>query len=187
LKCVEEIAQGALEVKGSRFISFLLPHTLYEQTLKKIKDDHPKARHIVVAGRFFNADGQLEEFFSDDREPKGSAGFPTLKVLQGNELVESAIITVRYFGGTLLGVGGLVRAYGDSANLAIKNGKIVEYKKLEDRLYRILYRDISRAEYILNKHSITIIKKEFNEDGGDFVCQGEAERLLNFERDFGES
>ncbi len=184
MKTVDVLYEGAIEVKGSKFLSYLVPIASYELHLEEIKAKHPKARHVVTAGRFFNDEGQIEEFFSDDREPKGSAGFPTLKVLQGNEMIESAIITVRYFGGTLLGVGGLVRAYSDSANDAIKNAPYIEYKKQQRKTFTIKYADISKAEYLFGKFSLTVLQKDFGNDGGSFTCAGEEKNIECFEREF---
>ncbi|MDE5591355.1 MAG: YigZ family protein, partial [Helicobacter sp.] len=107
--------QESLEVKGSRFIAFLIPVEIFDDFLAKIRIHHPKAVHFVNASRALNLEGQIVESFSDDGEPKGTSGMPTLKVLRGYDLIECGLVNVRYFGGTLLGSGGLVRAYTQSA------------------------------------------------------------------------
>ena len=122
MNTINKISAYTLEEKKSKFHSFLVPYSQFEEKLEELKKSHPKARHFVTAFRYLNEYGQIVEGSSDDGEPKGTSGKPTLKVLQGHNLVNVAIITVRYFGGTLLGTGGLVRAYSDVANLAVANG-----------------------------------------------------------------
>ena len=82
---------------------------------------HPKARHHVYAYRYLNEYEQIVENSSDDGEPKGTSGKPSLHVLAGHELINTAVIIVRYFGGIKLGTGGLVRAYSDAVNSVINN------------------------------------------------------------------
>lgn len=121
LKLSLEIS-AQIVVKKSRFIAFVFPCKSPED-LKKRKEDmkklHKDARHIVFAGVF----GPSAEVFSmsDDREPKGTAARPILNVLRGTKSSDIAAIVVRYFGGTLLGTGGLARAYSDSVKEALKS------------------------------------------------------------------
>ena len=105
--------------KQSKFIAHIMPYSRYDEVLESLKAEHPKARHFVTAFRYINEFDQVVEGSSDDGEPRGTSGKPTLAVLQGNTLINAAIITVRYFGGTKLGTGGLVRAYSDATNMAI--------------------------------------------------------------------
>ncbi len=107
------------EEKKSKFIAYLVPYEEFERRLKELKRKHKKARHIVWAYRY-EKDGQLFEKQNDDGEPKGTAGKPTLAVLQKRQIIGYAIITVRYFGGVKLGAGGLVRAYTKAAAGAIR-------------------------------------------------------------------
>ena len=113
---IQDTYTKILEIKQSKFIAYLLPYNRYQKTLEELKQEHPKARHFVVAYRYLNEYGQIVEYSSDDGEPKGTSGKPTLMVIQGADLINSAIITIRYFGGTKLGTGGLVRAYSDATN-----------------------------------------------------------------------
>ncbi|MGN8592033.1 UNVERIFIED_CONTAM: YigZ family protein, partial [Campylobacter jejuni] len=78
--------------------------------------------------RTLNEYNQIIEDKSDDGEPKGTSGIPSLNVLRGYDLVNTAVITVRYFGGTKLGTGGLVRAYSDAANAAINNASLLTFE-----------------------------------------------------------
>lgn len=111
--------------KRSRFIGNVFYVTSEEQvaeTLASLRKKYWDSRHIVHA--FVLEDGTAR--FSDDGEPHGTAGKPVLSVIQGAEVVNCLITVVRYFGGTLLGTGGLVRAYGEGASGALENAGIVE-------------------------------------------------------------
>jgi len=153
---------NTLEIKQSKFITHLIPFTEYEQKLQKLKQEHPKARHFVVAYRRLNEYKQVVEHSSDDGEPKGTSGKPSLMVLQGNEIINTAVIIVRYFGGTKLGTGGLVRAYSDAVNLVIELSELLEYKEKESRKISFSYSNIRRVEYECSIYNIEIIKKIFD-------------------------
>jgi len=123
---------------------------------------------------------QIVEGFSDDGEPKGTSGFPTLKVLAGNNLINSAVITVRYFGGTLLGTGGLVRAYSDAANLVIKQAALEPYIKMSIRNIDIEYALSSKAEYLAEANRIQITERTFHQDGITLSCKASKDDLDSF-------
>ncbi len=91
--------------------------------MNEIRSRYPDARHHVYA---YVIDENNISRYSDDGEPQGSAGIPVLSVLTKEEIVDTAVVVTRYFGGTLLGMGGLVRAYGQAAKLGITNARIVE-------------------------------------------------------------
>ncbi|MCV6607908.1 MAG: YigZ family protein, partial [Campylobacterales bacterium] len=91
------------EEKKSHFIAHITPISNFKPLLEKLKEEHPKARHFVTASRYLNTQQQIVESSSDDGEPKGTSGKPTLKVLQGNDLINIGVVTVRYFGGIKLG------------------------------------------------------------------------------------
>lgn len=165
MKFVKEHTSATLEVKQSKFIAHLVPYEMFTQTLKALQEEHPKARHFVVAWRYINDFDQIVEHCSDDGEPKGTSGKPTLAVLSGNGLINSAVIIVRYFGGTKLGTGGLVRAYSDACNLVVKNSEPVEYVKLQVYTFHVIYTDLSLVEYRLDELGMRVNAKEFDEEG----------------------
>ena len=110
-----ERAESEIIVKKSRFISIALPCSSLEEIkslVKQIRDEHPNATHVVHAA-VIGPKGDLYSM-SDDREPKNTAGRPALEVLKGSGVTNILVCIVRYFGGTLLGTGVLVKAYGDS-------------------------------------------------------------------------
>ncbi|MGP1579848.1 MAG: YigZ family protein [Wolinella sp.] len=161
LSVILEESQGFFEERGSRFLSFLFCAKVFKKRLSELQDSHPKAVHFVNASRVFNEFGHIEESFSDDGEPRGTSGMPTLKVLRGYGLVESALITVRYFGGTLLGSGGLVRAYTQSAKNAILNAHLLAYKPTKTHELMVEYPKLARIEYLAKTLGIALEKREF--------------------------
>jgi len=161
---VKETTTQTYEEKKSKFIAYLCPYKDFDQLMIKLKQQHPKARHFVYAYRYLNEFDQVVENCSDDGEPKGTSGKPSLNVLAGNELINSAVIIIRYFGGIKLGTGGLVRAYSDAVNLVINNSELFKYEKLEKQLLQTEYNLLSKVEYILNNLDINIIDKEFTTD-----------------------
>ena len=162
MKFVNKTETNTLEVKHSKFIAYLLPYKEYDTILKKLKSEHPKARHFVVAYRYLNEFNQIVEHSSDDGEPKGTSGKPTLFVLQGSDLINSAVITIRYFGGTKLGTGGLVRAYSDATNMVINSSELLEYKEEVVKKISFEYSNLRRIEYECESHNIDIIDKVFD-------------------------
>ena len=161
---VKEESTQTLEEKKSKFIAFLTSYDNFDSLMKRLKEEHPKARHFVYAYRYLNEFEQVVENFSDDGEPKGTSGKPSLNVLSGNELINSAVIIVRYFGGIKLGTGGLVRAYADAVNLVINSSKLEKYEKLETIFLTLEYSQLSKIEYILNSYKIKTTNKEFSKD-----------------------
>lgn len=88
--------------------------------VQTIRDLHPKARHVAYAAVCGGSGGRLAERMSDDGEPSGTAGKPILDVLRANEMTDCVVAVTRYFGGILLGSGGLIRAYSTGASIAVK-------------------------------------------------------------------
>ena len=162
MKFVQKEFSCTFEEKKSKFIAFLMPFKMFDEVMKKIKAEHPKARHYVYAYRYLNEFDQIVENSSDDGEPKGTSGKPSLAVIAGAEIINSAVIIVRYFGGIKLGTGGLVRAYGDSVNEVIRIAVFKEYKKLEIKTLECEYSELSQLEYLLTKENINIKSKDFS-------------------------
>lgn len=150
-----------LEVEKSKFISyafFVKNHVEVEYFLKKIKKEHQKARHICYAYKINNS---LK--YSDDGEPSGTAGRPLLNLINQFELENALIIVVRYFGGTLLGSGRLLRTYVESGKQSILKAKLVNL--IYEKYYKI---SISYEVYESFLHfgklnHFTIIKSNFND------------------------
>jgi uncharacterized YigZ family protein len=107
------------KIKGSRFIGYAWPVGSMEDMqlrLEEVQREHPTARHLCYGWRGSDAD---QHRHSDAGEPRGSSGPPILRAIEGAELFEVGVVVVRYFGGTKLGVGGLIRAYGACARAVL--------------------------------------------------------------------
>ncbi len=131
MKIVSKNSIAEIEVKKSRFIGRLINVRSEEEAkliLEEIRKENRDANHNCYAMRIGNPKNVLERF-SDDGEPQGTAGKPILELLKGNELYDVLGVVTRYFGGTLLGTGGLVRAYSDSIKEVLKTAPIYELKE----------------------------------------------------------
>ncbi|MBF8456728.1 YigZ family protein [Kaistella sp. G5-32] len=123
-----------LKEKGSKFIGFAFPvnsEAELKASLEKIRSEHPKATHHCYAFRL-GLEGENYRA-NDDGEPNGSAGLPIYNQLLANELTNILLIVVRYYGGTKLGVSGLVKAYKECAKITLEEGEIMT-KDLESEL-----------------------------------------------------
>ena len=142
-----------------------------EEIIKKTRKKYFDARHNCIAYRIME-EGQIVERFSDDGEPSGTAGAPMLNILQKNNLVNVLIIVTRYFGGILLGTGGLVRAYQNSLMLALeKSTKVI--KCLGEYLEVTLeYSDFENFKYYCKNNKINIVDANYQEN---IVCKIELE------------
>lgn len=161
MQTVEKSFIGQYEVKKSKFIAHLVPISDYEGLQEKLREEHPKARHVVYALRYLNEFDQIVENSSDDEEPKGAAGVPSLNVLRGQELVNVAVVTVRYFGGTKLGIGGMARAYASAVKEVLAVADIKKYEKEFSYEFETSYSDVQKREYLLTKLEIFQVEREF--------------------------
>lgn len=123
-----------LKEKGSKFIGFAFPVDDEEdlkKSLQKIREEHPKATHHCYAFRL----GMKGENYraNDDGEPSGSAGLPIYNQLLAHEITNVLVIVVRYYGGTKLGVSGLVKTYKESAKITLEEAEIIT-KELESEI-----------------------------------------------------
>lgn len=161
MKYLKEEFFHVYEEKKSKFIAHIMPYSDFDAVMHRLKEEHPKARHHVYAYRYLNDFDQVVENCSDDGEPKGTSGKPSLAVLAGHELINTGVIIVRYFGGIKLGTGGLVRAYSDAVNEVIQVAQLYEYEKLFEKELICEYNELSKVEYILNESDIVILDKVF--------------------------
>ncbi len=147
------------------------------QLVKRIKAEHYDARHNVYA--YVCSSGNVQRY-SDDGEPQGTAGIPVLDVIRKSGLEDVCVVVTRYFGGILLGAGGLVRAYTAAAKLAIDNAGIVTYQT-----YAKIRMELNYADYqkILAKLPIFEAKID-NTDFGSEVVLDIAIRATDEERFF---
>ena len=161
---IKEEFQKTLEIKKSKFITYICPYSDFKNMMIRLKDEHPKARHFVYAYRYLNEFDQIVENSSDDGEPKGTSGRPSLNVLSGGGIINTAVVVVRYFGGIRLGTGGLVKAYSDAVNLVLNESNLILYEKLERKRLVVSYSNLSIVEYTISKFNVNIVEKIFNND-----------------------
>ena len=138
------------EEKKSVFLGFAGKFEKEEDVLAwlaGLKRTYPDARHHVYAYRL--REGNTTRY-SDDREPQGTAGMPTLDVLRQKDLIDCAVCVIRYFGGTLLGTGGLVHAYGTAAADAVKDAGIVRMESRKSFTLCLTYSDHPRVQTVLS-------------------------------------
>lgn len=142
-KTLETLSEGLYKEKGSKFIAYAAPCFSEDEAkihLENWRKEHHQARHVCYAYRF-GLDKSVYRA-NDDGEPSNSAGQPILGQIQSFDLTNILIGVVRYFGGTKLGVGGLVTAYKTAAKDAIENGKIVERKVFQHYRLTFSYNDM---------------------------------------------
>lgn len=157
--------QVDLYEQRSRFIGIGHPVTSPEQfktILQDVKAEYHDATHVTYAWRMLDGD-QVNARFFDDGEPAGTAGKPILNHLEGQQLVQTAIFVVRYFGGIKLGTGGLTRAYGQTAKLLLLSapiGPLIAYSQLH---LAVPYEHERQVQYQLQKFGGRILKQEFTD------------------------
>ena len=157
--------QAEFKDKGSRFLAFAYPVQTAEQVKKHVDDlrqEHHKARHWCYAYRLGVDSNQFRA--NDDGEPSGSAGRPILGQIDSFELTDVLVVVVRYFGGTLLGVPGLIHAYKTSTQMALENAQIIE-KNIEKTVrIRCEYPYLNEAIRIAKNHQAEIIEQDLQLD-----------------------
>lgn len=165
MQTILETCSTSFEEKKSTFLAYVCPIHAFESLHVKLKNDHPKAAHIVWAKRFFNEYRQIVENNSDDGEPKGTSGPPVLNVMRGVELVEVGVLIVRYFGGIKLGTGGLVRAYGSSAKAVIAEAILLPFVFKEIFTCKTEYPLVPRFEHYCTHQNLHVKTRAFENDG----------------------
>ena len=159
-------SSSELDVKKSKFIANIIKITDEQdakEKLNQIRKKYSDARHNCYAYIIYDKETKTKiEKSSDDREPSGTAGIPMLTLLQKNNLVNVLIVVTRYFGGILLGTGGLVRAYTDSSKQALEAAKIIELQYGEILEYCIEYDKFEYFKYICEKNNIEIVNTEYS-------------------------
>jgi len=150
--------------KRSRFIAYLSPVRSREQAedwISSIKKKNKDATHNVPVYRLFHTG---IEHYSDDGEPQGTAGQPALSVLQNEEMFDVCLVITRYFGGILLGGGGLVRAYSNSAALAIKEAKKVLRCNCERISFKVPYNLYGKLQFFLSSNNLQPLSCDYKEN-----------------------
>ena len=162
-------SSSELEIKKSKFIANVIKITDEQdakEKLNQIRKEYSDARHNCYAYIVYDNETKTKiEKSSDDREPSGTAGIPMVTLLQKNNLVNVLIVVTRYFGGILLGTGGLVRAYTDSSKQALEVAKIIELQYGEINI------EIINTEYSNNIKAIIKLKEEDKSLFSTYKCR----------------
>ncbi|HOU16589.1 MAG TPA: YigZ family protein [Candidatus Marinimicrobia bacterium] len=181
LKTIADSAEIMVTVKDSKFVGYCFPVADKSEAVQKIAEisqKHRKATHICWAYRIYE-NNQLLYYAHDAGEPRGSAGAPILKALTSRQLVKALVVVVRYFGGTKLGIGGLIRAYGATAG---KTLDLVEHKPfIQRQTLRIECQlaNYSQLAHFLGRFSESS-KPEFTENSVIVTVQIEVQKADEF-------
>lgn len=149
--------------KKSKFIAKIVKVFSEDEAiekLKSIKKEHRDANHNVFAYRIANA----SERFSDDGEPSGTAGVPILEILRGEQLQNILVVVTRYFGGILLGTGGLVKAYSGATKLVLASAKKVEMKLCNEYEIEIDYCYLNILLHYFKEYSIVVRDTKYTDN-----------------------
>ena len=157
--------EGEITEKKSRFIATVKPVQSEEEAVAFINETKKKywdARHNCSA--FVIGERQELTRCSDDGEPAQTAGRPMLDVLLREEITDVAVVVTRYFGGVLLGTGGLVRAYTEAAKLALADAGIHQMQRMKLMDITCSYNDSGKVQYLLSTNEISIENTEYGAD-----------------------
>jgi uncharacterized YigZ family protein len=163
-KTIATYSEGSFRDRGSKFIAEAIPvesDTDLKKILNSIKKKHPKANHHCYAMRLTPDKTNFK--CNDDGEPAGSAGKPILNALLSNELTDVLIVVSRYFGGTLLGVPGLINAYRSAAQNALDNA--IEITKTVNEIFELHfdYSFMNEIMHIIKTERAVLMEQNFNE------------------------
>jgi uncharacterized YigZ family protein len=158
---IEKPSLAEFKDRGSKFLAYAFPIQStddFKKRLKELKEEHPKAAHHCFAYRIGTDGNNFRS--SDDGEPSGSAGKPILGQLDGKELTNVAVVVVRYFGGTLLGVSGLINAYKTSTSLALQLTSIIQKPVLVQYQLQFDYTLMNEVMIVVKRFGLTVLQNE---------------------------
>jgi len=158
---VETTSSAEFKDRGSRFIAYTFPVSSvndFKDRLADIKKEHPKATHHCFAYRL-GLDG-LQYRVSDDGEPSGTAGRPILGQIDSKQLTDVLVVVVRYYGGTMLGVPGLINAYKTATSLALQVTPFVQKPVLVNYRLEFDYTQMNEVMRIVKYFDCTVVKQE---------------------------
>jgi len=158
---IEKESTAEFKDRGSRFIAYAFPVLSaedFKKRLKELKEEHPKAAHHCFAYRIGTEGNNYRS--SDDGEPSGTAGRPILGQMDSKSLTNVAIVVVRYFGGTLLGVPGLINAYKTASSSALQAGTVVKKPVFVNYRLQFDYTVLNDVMRIAKRHECLVLKQE---------------------------
>ena len=158
---IEQEGFAEYKEKGSRFLAFSFPFNdanKLKVRVQNLKKEHPKAGHFCFAYRIGNEGNIFRS--SDDKEPAGSAGKPILGIIDSKAITDVLIIVVRYFGGTLLGIPGLINAYKSSAVMSLQVVPIIRKPILFQITIEFDYTNLNEISTLIKQYNCQIIHQE---------------------------
>ena len=158
---IEKTAVAEFKDRGSKFIGYACPVKNVEEfkdRLNEIKKEHPKATHHCFAYRL-GLDGNMFRV-SDDGEPSGTAGRPILGQIDSKELVNTLVVVVRYFGGTLLGVPGLINAYRSAAALALQMTPLAQKQVEKEYVVQFDYTQVNEIMTLVKQYNCRVVRQD---------------------------
>ena len=184
MKTIKESIKSEIVEKKSKFIAniyFAQTMEEAENIIKETKKKYYDARHNCSSYRVLEK-GNIIEKYSDDGEPAGTAGAPMLNILQKKDLVNVVVIVTRYFGGILLGTGGLVRAYSEVTQKAIEEANLIDITMGKEYEVKVDYSNLEKIKYYAKTNNISITKIEYL---NEIICslQIQNEDIEKFLRD----
>lgn len=165
-RILKQTAEAEIEVKKSRFLAAVAPCRSEEEAqdfLASVRKLHYDARHHCSAFRIGSPEQVLERS-SDDGEPQGTAGKPMLEILKGAGLYDVCAVVTRYFGGTLLGTGGLVRAYSDALKAALSAADCAELCEGQRAVVNCDYPTANRVKYLAQQKHLYSEQEVYTEN-----------------------
>ena len=165
-KTIEKENFAEIVEKKSRFIANIYnveSKEEAEEKIKQIKKKYYDAKHHCFAFSIIEENG-ITQKSSDDGEPSGTAGAPILNIIKSNNLQNVVIIVTRYFGGILLGTGGLTRAYSEAAGKVVEQSELIQKEPGMEVELEIDYNDNEKFKYYCQKNNVNIIKIEYTEN-----------------------
>lgn len=163
-KSVHKIGRDEIIINKSKFIGTVAPVESEEEAIEfieSVRKEFKDATHNCYA--YVVGENKNIQRYSDDKEPSGTAGMPILNVINQENLVNIAVVVTRYFGGVMLGAGGLVRAYTKGAKIALNSGIIVEKNLYYDVSFNVDYTIIGKMDNELLKNNFIVKEKQYLE------------------------
>ncbi len=164
MRTIVELGAATQTINKSKFLAWVSnceSEQEMSEFLRNIALKNQHAHHLAYAFRL-KAGGSIVTRFSDAGEPSGTARMPILQILEGRDLVNVCLGVIRYYGGVNLGKGGLVRAYGGTAKLAIAVAKVIDYVEMEELTLTISYKRVDELTRVVGQLKGNIIDKSFD-------------------------
>ena len=181
-RTISQPADGLYKDKGSKFLAFAEPVSSVEEAKERLeyyRKEYDDARHVCYAYRILECAPTSDEPYklerfersSDDGEPSGTAGRPIMGRLESRDLINVLVVVVRYFGGILLGTGGLIVAYREATADALAHAEIVEREVMYTQTVRFPYERMNDVMRILKNQNARIIRQDWEDGACVIECE----------------